>query len=450
MEELEKSQGRLRAEITRLVSERASLENDRLKVEAELQAAEEEFSVSGGKHWEERQHRRDKLAECKRLITELESRLVVLAGSELPLLLVPDLLDAISEQDQREHSASKTNVVRDVLEARDEAIVSKLNANPDVPKKYVRIFADVLSKDRVSRTGPLEIEQRLKLSESGRSHLRQLKDRRIKEVGQEANELVNRLAATIQDKEDLDRLLVATPDDLKIGGVIERLKAANQASARIEQRAAKIDEQIAAKRLELSAIERRLQAYLESRIKQGFDEEDVVRMTDLAGKTRSTMQEFLRRATERKIDRLSSTITDSFCFLLRKKTLVERILIDPTTFAVTLYDKSGTALPRHRLSEGEKQIFAISMLWGLARASSRPLPAVIDTPMARLDAMHRQHLVERYFPKASHQVVILSTDTEVDKHYYNLLRPSLARAYQLNYDEQERVTVAREGYFWAD
>jgi hypothetical protein len=34
--------------------------------------------------------------------------------------------------------------------------------------------------------------------------------------------------------------------------------------------------------------------------------------------------------------------------------------------------------------------------------------------MARLDATHRQHLVERYVPNAGHQVVIFSTDTEVD------------------------------------
>jgi len=90
------------------------------------------------------------------------------------------------------------------------------------------------------------------------------------------------------------------------------------------------------------------------------------------------------------------------------------------------------------------------MLWGLARASARPLPTVIDTPMARLDATHRQHLVERYFPNASHQVVVLSTDTEVDRGYYEMLRPAIARAYHLDYDEKARMTVGREGYFWAD
>jgi DNA sulfur modification protein DndD len=44
--------------------------------------------------------------------------------------------------------------------------------------------------------------------------------------------------------------------------------------------------------------------------------------------------------------------------------------------------------------------------------NATPLPAVIDTPMARLDSAHRQNLVERYFPHASHQVIVLSTDSE--------------------------------------
>ena len=181
-----------------------------------------------------------------------------------------------------------------------------------------------------------------------------------------------------------------------------------------------------------------------------FAREDARRMMQLAGRTRETMQVFLGRVTARKIDRLSAFVTESFRFLLRKQTLVERILIDPATFAITLYDSTGYAIPKQRLSEGEKQIFAIAVLWGLARASARPLPAVIDTPMARLDAAHRQHLVERYFPNASHQVIIFSTDTEVDRQHYQALQPHIARAYHLNYDEQSRRTVGEEGYFWKE
>ena len=75
---------------------------------------------------------------------------------------------------------------------------------------------------------------------------------------------------------------------------------------------------------------------------------------------------FLQQVTARKIDRLSSLITDSFRFLLRKGSLVERIAIHPMTFAITLDDGEGRSIPKQRLSEGEKQIFAIAVLWGLA------------------------------------------------------------------------------------
>ena len=102
--------------------------------------------------------------------------------------------------------------------------------------------------------------------------------------------------------------------------------------------------------------------------------------------------------------------------------MVEQIHIDPESFAVRIFDDAGRAIAKRRLSEGEKQIFAIAVLWGLGRASARSLPAIIDTPMARLDVKHRNHLVQRYFPNASHQVIILSTDTEVDRQYYDVLR----------------------------
>jgi DNA sulfur modification protein DndD len=78
------------------------------------------------------------------------------------------------------------------------------------------------------------------------------------------------------------------------------------------------------------------------------------------------------------------------------------------------------------------------------------LSSILATTMARLDAAHRHHLVERQFPNASHQVIILSTDTEVDRHDCHLFQPAVARAYHLDYDDQARMTCGEEGYFWKD
>jgi len=58
------------------------------------------------------------------------------------------------------------------------------------------------------------------------------------------------------------------------------------------------------------------------------------------------------------------------------------------------------------------------------------------------------NLVERYFPRASHQVIILSTDTEVDQLFYANLEPHIARAYHLSYNDKAKNTTGEEGYFW--
>jgi DNA sulfur modification protein DndD len=92
-------------------------------------------------------------------------------------------------------------------------------------------------------------------------------------------------------------------------------------------------------------------------------------------------------------------------------------------------------------------LLATSLLWGLARACRRPVPTVIDTPLGRLDSSHRRHLIERYFPKASHQVLLLSTDEEIVNTYYDALKPYVSRTYHLIHDEDFGKTKIKKGYF---
>ena len=134
--------------------------------------------------------------------------------------------------------------------------------------------------------------------------------------------------------------------------------------------------------------------------------------------------------------------------MVRKNNFVEDVVINPETFEVTLYDKNQIRIQKDELSSGEKQLFAISVLWALAKSSGRELPVIIDTPLGRLDSEHRINLVKHYFPKAAHQVIILSTDTEVDKGLFNELKPSVSHCYHLKYNKTETRTSAKIGYFW--
>ena len=105
-----------------------------------------------------------------------------------------------------------------------------------------------------------------------------------------------------------------------------------------------------------------------------------------------------RRLLEHKIGQLRSEFIRRFNQLARKAEFVSDVRIHPETFAVTLIDRDGQRSAEGSLSAGEKQIYAIAMLWALARTSGRPLPMIIDTPLARLDSEHRSNLIERYFP----------------------------------------------------
>ncbi|MEY3221594.1 MAG: sulfur modification protein DndD, partial [Cyanobacteriota bacterium] len=173
-------------------------------------------------------------------------------------------------------------------------------------------------------------------------------------------------------------------------------------------------------------------------------------LINAATKVQNTLKIFRERLTLRKLNKLEEEVKNCFLYLLHKSDLVHRIAIDAKSFGLSLYDLNGKLVPKHRLSAGEKQLLAIAFLWGLAKVSGKRLPVAIDTPLGRLDSSHRNNLVERYFPSASHQVILLSTDTEISKKEVELLRENeaIAREYLLQYNSGKRETTIKPGYFW--
>ncbi|MGO8752286.1 MAG: DNA sulfur modification protein DndD [Thermoguttaceae bacterium] len=434
-------------ELERKKADRAALENHRQRAENAWKQAEETFAAIGGKHWQQRDARRQALAELRNRQKALEFQLVQLAAGALPLCLVPEILAQVCEQDSREKQAAEQAIVHGVLVERDGQVLASL-AEQDVARDTVKLVRKLLEADRRARRKKSDVPQRAALSESARGQLLRLRETQIEQLRTEAAELLRQFAGTTRDLESAEHSLAAIPDDADVAQHIRRLQETTKELAVLEDRAKRLDEEIATLQSQRNDLQQKLLARKREDVERELADEQAARMVKLTIRTQDTMRQFLSRATAAKIDRLSQRVTESFRFLLRKKTLVHQVQIDAATFAIHLFDNAGQAIPKHRLSEGEKQVFAISVLWGLAQASPRPLPAIIDTPMARLDAEHRQHLIERYFPNASHQVIILSTDTEVDQNFYAQLQPHITRAYHLDYDETEKATVAREGYFW--
>jgi len=180
-----------------------------------------------------------------------------------------------------------------------------------------------------------------------------------------------------------------------------------------------------------------------------FTSEDKKNRTiQYATNSKSLLNEFAIEMAKSKIKDLEHEFINSFHRLARKDDISLRAEINPNDFSVKLIDNNDIEIDKDELSAGEKQIYAIAILEALARTSGRKLPIIIDTPLARLDSIHRTKLIKNYFPYASHQVIILSTDTEVDEEFYEELSKSISHAYKLEYDSKNKCTSANEGYFW--
>ena len=121
--------------------------------------------------------------------------------------------------------------------------------------------------------------------------------------------------------------------------------------------------------------------------------------------------------------------------------------MNPETLDLTYLGDGGKEVAKESLSAGEKQLMVIAILWALAICSKKKLPVIIDTPLSRLDSMHRTSLVTSYFPNASDQTIILSTDSEIDHTYYGLMKQAVGDEFTLNYDEETRSTTIMKGYF---
>ena len=191
-----------------------------------------------------------------------------------------------------------------------------------------------------------------------------------------------------------------------------------------------------------SEFNKRVEAFLEeAELRDSADR--IIKYSNVA---LSILKRYQVELQKRKTDLLAATITDCYLKLANKKTLIRRIDMDPESLDWSCLSGEGEEIPRKSLSAGEKQLLVISILWALTLCSKQKLPVIIDTPLSRMDSLHRTALITTYFPNAGEQTIILSTDSEIDEGYYQLMKKNIGDEYTLNYDEKSRSTTIQKGY----
>lgn len=433
-------------ELEKLAMQEGALVNEAGRLGKELRAKEELFRTEGGELYLRRKELETELVLLKTQKTEIETQFRELAAGPLPLLLVEDLLGEVEDMARHEAEVRRARVLHDALGTRDNEVLATLSKE-NISDEAIRKITRILKADRCGRVGLAQAPIILDADDSLAHQLAHLRSSILPAVRQQASDYVAKLSALEEKIARMEDETERIPTAERIAAVQKELNTVRSAhEAKLaELEALRIRKQ--ALQRERTASEARLDKIGEYEMESRFAEDDRQRILKHSQRVRDTLGRFRIRVIQRHTDRLETLMLESFRRLLRKTDLIGDLVINPETFEVTLTGRDGKTLPFDRLSAGEKQLLATSLLWGLARASGRPVPTIIDTPLGRLDSSHRRHLIERYFPNASHQVLLLSTDEEIVGSYYAALKPYITRAYLLDHDQKSGQTKLKSGYF---
>jgi DNA sulfur modification protein DndD len=443
---LEQQVAEARAERARAAQEQAARQNEVDRAEAARRRAERAFWREGGELYDRRTEVEESRRTAIERLTRIDERLRDLASGALPLRLVGNLVGQVVDQMRLEKDAQRAEVLGDALLDRDRRLLKHVRAQAG--REVTAEIQKFLDADRAERAEAAELPRYLHPTEELEQRLSFVWPNELHRAASEVRDLLQQREVAQADIDECDRQLAAVPSADAIAATIRRRDECETAVAEAKVRLAVAAEVVATADRAIDEAEGRLQRAYRDATAMVAAEEDARRIVDHATRVRSTLDAFRAALLERHLNRIEAAVLDSLKKLLRKQRLVADLRLDPVTFELGLFDEEGRSVPTERLSAGERQLLAVAMLWGLARVSGRQLPMVIDTPLGRLDSTHRRLIVERYFPHASHQVVLLSTDEEIDEELLGALEPAIGRSYELQHNDHEGWTRVVEGYFW--
>jgi DNA sulfur modification protein DndD len=418
--------------------------------QAEVKRLEGQLREQGGTFAQARTSKQTRKSDLLSATEDLKRQIRQACEGVLPLAICPHLNRQLDEQIHFEQRARTHATLRTEVETLQSKIVKRLAAESAFKPNVSRQVSDLIQTTIAEHFGADESAKNsrsyLGLSEADAARVQGWLTESVSNLAPQTQLLCDKLEAAERELANVEGHLKKAPEQAVLEPIFADLSAKYAALATAQSELKTLDEKIASLTNQLASQTRARDELL----LLGKERAHAVDRVALLGNIQTALDKYLQRLTQVKIDTLCKSVADCFNHLSRKGDVLHSVSINPKSFEVTMRDHSGHVLPREELSAGEKQILAISILWALSKTSGRPLPVIIDTPLGRLDSHHRSNLVENYFPHAGHQVVLLSTDTEVDKPLFDQLKPHVSHCHHLIFDKAERRTHTREEYFWKE
>ena len=381
--------------------------------------------------------------EADMKLSESKESILALADSQLPLSLVKNLLEDAKAMQLETGKRRQALAVLDALKKRNAALIKHLKTaghGGDVIASTKGFFAEDLRELRKA-TGTRAV---VDMSEDGETGLREVL-RIMPAMQADALQLIRQHQTFVEGAENANLMVSSIPQEDSLREAKENRDALADEVATLKNKHELMKLQSDQLTRDANRLQSELDEMWERHAQAEISRKEKTRFVTHARGAREALAEFKQAVLHNRIGRIEQLVLDSYRSLLHKDALAENLSINPKTFEITLYGRQHEAIAPEQLSAGERQLLAISLLWGMAKASRKALPTAIDTPLGRLDSKHRNRLIENYFGFAGKQILLFSTDEEISGRYLQQLKPWIGRFYRLDYDESSASTTISEG-----
>lgn len=405
-----------------------------------LEKAKVDYTSKGGDIVVQRQ---DLFTERTALVAKVEQgkeTLIGVAASELPLLLVKDLLEDISVQAAKEHETKLLGYTVDKIHYMFETYSNGGDSNS------VRDFISYVENKAAEESTEIVFD----ISDQSFYQLKSLLRNGL--MNAQGNMLQNMATCQkgIAKIDEIDSYLSVDIDEKALSKIYKKIKTLEQEIIEHEASLEIAQKQRTGLNGDVMRATSEYNRFVENMLSNLESDDDNGRILKYAHHATQVLAEYKIRLQKKKIGTLAETMTKCYKQLANKKNLISRIDMDAVTLDFVYLNADNQIVPKESLSAGEKQLMVISFLWALAICSKKKLPVIIDTPLSRMDSVHRVALIKTYFPNASDQTIILSTDSEIDKHYYEIMKDTVGDEFTLVYDDELKCSKIKKGYFLGD
>ena len=164
--------------------------------------------------------------------------------------------------------------------------------------------------------------------------------------------------------------------------------------------------------------------------RKGADELPI-RRARCAQKIEEIIREIIARSVPDQTEGVGEAMTQSYRSMSHKEE-VKKVDINKDCEVRLLDARNKEIYKSTDPSQGEKQIFTLSLFASVALVSGRKFPMIVDTPLARLDTRHRKGVLLS-LAQRKHQVILLSTDTEIIKEDLQSIEAHIQKKYLIEF-----------------